>query len=217
MTDFYEYSKDILVVAIPSIMGAFTSKRIVNSWQTNTEKFKLRRQILSDYQKSYIRQYSEMATLGNLIYGNYITELKWNKTEEGKFTTVILFPTNKTEQPFEKFSNKYKEYQAMLKETTKDTWDFYATLQLYHKNLDLEKKLSFLSNQRALCEMSLEILFRTETSEELKMNFQKFSDEFTKYRTHLHDFRNTLIGSKIRSPDEHWLRRILRKKKTIKP
>lgn len=212
ITDFYEYVKEILVVAIPAIIGALASKGIVNSWQTNAEKFKLRKQILSDYQKSFVRQHSEMANFVNFIYGNYITELKWDKTKENTAKNIISFPSNKAEQPFEKFSEEYKQYKKIITDGHTDTWNFFATVQLYHEDDDLEIKLEELSKQRSLCEISVEVFIRSNTSDEFKENYTKSITEFAKLRSSLHVFRESLIDSKIRKPDEHWIKSIFRKK-----
>jgi hypothetical protein len=47
--DNKDFLKDMILVLIPTIIGAITSKFIVNSWQSRKEKNDIKREILTEY------------------------------------------------------------------------------------------------------------------------------------------------------------------------
>jgi hypothetical protein len=198
MTDVYAYLQEVLTLIIPIAIGAGTTRWIVNAWQTTKDTFELKKQILTDFQKSFISEYSLMADLVTLVREYYTESIKWNestKDEERK----IKFPS-KEDKPLIKFSTEYDEYRKKRQKAYYREWNFYGTEQLYHRDTDLKGKLEELNKKGGYCEVLLEMFMRSETEEEFNKNYTAFHVEFQNMREKLHAFRDILVRSKISLP-----------------
>jgi hypothetical protein len=58
----YDFLKQIILILIPTFAGAFTSKFVMDSWQSRKEKNDIKRQILSEYDNYVPKTWSLIAT-----------------------------------------------------------------------------------------------------------------------------------------------------------
>ena len=53
-----DFLRDMILVLIPTIVGAITSKFIINSWQSRKEKNDIKRKILTEYDDHVAKTFS---------------------------------------------------------------------------------------------------------------------------------------------------------------
>lgn len=175
MVEFWDGVKDILIVVMPALIGAISSKFIIKSWQDkkeefnlNKEKFNLRKQILEKYTQSYIQSYSMLTGLLWEIFYEY--DIPSEKSKENVMSQYkITFPVNE-KLLRTKWEDKFYEVSKTVRAMGTDRWSFYAIVSIYFENEELLKKLGTVSQLLAKFESLLILVIQSENEARFKKN-----------------------------------------------
>ena len=205
MIDFWEGLRDVLVVTIPTLIGAISSKYIVNYWQLKKdefnlrkEKFDLRKEILENYTKSYVQSYSILTGLLWEIYLEYNIPVEISK-ENQKSVYKVVFSADE-ESPLLKFGSKFNEVSKTTRAMGAERVNFYAIVSVYFKNKELLIKLGKVTRLLADLELLLNALIRSKDEEQFKRNQKTLFNTHDTLNAILADIAIVLSEHPIRKP-----------------
>jgi hypothetical protein len=183
LVEFFEGLRDILVVAVPAIVVAASSKFIIRSWQVEKEKFDLqkemwavRKTILDDYQKGFVKESIMLTHLHRRILDLYAIP-RLSPTKEDKVVEEIpKADSNWSNKPLKVFGPeleklRYEQYSAIFEE-----WSFFAEARIYFDDEPLVEKIYGFG--RLLGDFSgvLCLLIHSESHEEFSQNLRITND-----------------------------------------
>jgi hypothetical protein len=120
-----DFLKDMILVLIPTVIGAVTSKFIVNSWQSTKEKNDIKRKILAEYDSHVAKTF----TLIGIFVEQIIREIK--------------------NSPIEELPNECKKFKDEYWQLSYAANQLLRSLRLYYKdeNHELEKQYQHILNE----------------------------------------------------------------------
>jgi len=149
LVDIWEGVLAILLIVIPTGVGAISSKYIVNEWQEKNQKFqlklaksKLRKEILKDYQKGLVDHLVEMNNFARLVSDHYVIDEKYvSKDKELKIRREI--PKGDENLPKNVLADEFQKYIKKSNEMDNELWNFFTTRNVYFN----EKKVISLTQE----------------------------------------------------------------------
>jgi len=216
MLDWEQLFSNILMVAIPvaipAIIAAIASRRIVNSWQEKKAEFKLkksrfelREQIVKGLEDSFYKNLLLLDTFVQKISQEYVTDY-FLKTKEGdvghRVKYEINIPENVNEYPRNKFSKEYSEFKKDLEYTTIRKWKFFATLRIYFNVEKFDKVLVEISDSNHYCEQLVHALMHSKNTKTWVETYSEFRKEFEAYRLLNHRLSHLLTTNKMKDPPD---------------
>ena len=146
MTEHFvlESATAILVVVIPSVLGAVITKLTVNTWQEKKEKFKLKKdhlkfkhEIQKDCDMTIAAVLSNVMFFRNAIRDNYYT--KWELGKDDKIHFHILIPDGKENLPEKLLSEALKKFRTKRLELNREAWRFFSIINVYFESKKIGK------------------------------------------------------------------------------
>jgi len=222
MVEFWEGFTQISIVSIPTIVGALSSKFIINSWQIKKEKFRLekekhtlRKEILDDYEKAYTNQISMLNNFDSVVVGEYTIDYKIMSEKDKKIVFSIELPENKEDWPLKKISKEYKEHKREVIENLRNIWKLFSTVRIYYELKDINEIMTEISKRSNYAQELISVLMFSKTSKEFQENHTKFVIASDELRDSGHKISHILATSAIRSPEIKNKKRRFGKMKTI--
>jgi len=197
----WEFTKSLYLIMISIIAGGIATKISTSYWQINKERLSIKREFLSDYEKSY----KQRSTLGeNFLYKivePYVVYEKDSDTikfEEYSVTdkridsitinqpiqAFLKLSNPDIEKPIKKFSKEYIAFQNKIHETSFFANKLLSSYRLYcEENKNFEKKTKQLEKELNIVEDVLLRFMHSNTAQELLQSyklFQQINDVITK-------------------------------------
>lgn len=198
-----EFFKDIMLIAIPSILVLLGSKWITNLWQIKKTKIEMKKEVLKNFQKSSKRIFVLMDTFTLTMLDHYadyhdLKELpKTGKIEIG----ISKFPKDKDELPWAKFGSEFKEIKKEIEKTRFDSSRFISSIRLFYNSEKLEKEFNDIARQLKYLFYVVERIAKSQKKEEilkLAKHYTKKSDEI---KLQIKTLEKNLIKSRLYAPN----------------
>jgi len=192
----------VLPVVIPVIIGAYTASRVTDSWQIKREKFKLRREILEEFDKTFSKYHHICRTFILKLEHEYSHLTSASKIDE--LTPTISgvkydFPTEESKQPLERFKETHDEYLSKVFEINSHISKFKSTLRLYFQDYDsLENELEKLRDDATIDYILIENTFISKNLADFSNWKGQFWNRENQFYELIRDFQLKLISSKLR-------------------
>lgn len=146
-------AKDILMIVLPTIVGAVATRYIVNGWQEKKEKFRLdkekydlRMDIQERYKKSGVALVDLSYSFIERIEEEYASN--WQLDSKKKTVTrILVIPEGDQNLPKILFAKELKEYRKQNLEITKNVWELFATISVYYDSKKLNDRFFALLDQ----------------------------------------------------------------------
>ena len=211
MVEFWDAVTNILIVAIPTLIGAFGSRYIVNSWQTKKEEFRLkkeqwelRKQILAVFHSSFVEEFLCISQFRNEMKDMFVTDWSFKKGEKDdeklkSFMYSLVFPEkieefkSKVKPEFEKFLEEYKKFRS-------GTWNFYHTVRIYYNVKELDELISNASVARRQAFASVNLFMYSKNTEECDKNYLELRDQLNIFWGSIHKLAGKLANAQLRVP-----------------
>lgn len=145
----WEFIKSLLLYVVPIIVGGIVVPLITNSWQITKERLKIKRDIISDFEKSDKRRSLLLDSFAVKVLESYMffeDDGTGEKFEEyshpdKEIEVFIKFPSEESEMPLTKFNDDYKKLIEEVNETVYSGNRLMSSIRLYYNNSELEKEL----------------------------------------------------------------------------
>ena len=187
MVEFWDAIRDILVVAIPTIIAGVTSYFSVNLWQVKKEKFdlrqkkyELRKQIQMQFQKAIFSNLHLFEELHHKIAYHYSNS--WDldkKSNEVSFSMDI--PHGNENLPENIFAEERIKFREKFIISNREIWNFYSTIIIYFDDDELSDKLSNLIDLCSECGLMFEVFMESKDNDDFKKksdNLEKMISDF---------------------------------------
>jgi hypothetical protein len=207
MVDFWEATRDILLVAVPTLIGALCSKFIINSWQVKKEEFdlknrnfELRKQIFVDYENSFMKRLSIYDKFVSGVTDPYIREYKRNQDDKFKVGVMISFPKDEQEFPYNKFANEYNKFKKDIMENGDSIWKFFSTIRVYYNIEDIDIVMGQISKSNSSVKEAINLLMYSKELKEFNSNWELYEKRLTDFREDNHTLSHLLATTEFNKP-----------------
>lgn len=170
---------------IPIVVGAAVGHKAMRYWQEKKSKIASKNQVIEDYLQSFKRSSTlldgfvkrtfdayiifEQDTTSNLIMMKDYTD------ENQNIRGFLKFPTNKDEQPSNRFIEEYKEFVLELDRTNHARNRLYSYLAIFYKDGDKTiQKLKSIENLLNKSKLVINKFFHSAN----EADFVKFYDKY---------------------------------------
>lgn len=131
----YELVKDIILIAIPTGVGALTSKLVTNSWQIRNDKIKMKAEVIDAFRNSAKLTFNLQYGFVYRIVLRYGDVLDFdNMPQTGNIEFKVNFPTSREEQPHQQFHKEFEKVELDLIQTRLNGSNFISLLRLYYRD-----------------------------------------------------------------------------------
>lgn len=145
------FSKDIVLVAIPVVVASILVPKITHNWQIHSAKIITKKEILATFGKSAIRSKNLLHQfLGIYLrtYGSTTAE----SYDEGTANYDLVIPTEGDERPSIKLKKEFEEVLSEVSKTKLNDEPFLiAMLRLYYRDeeiieeyTEIQKRIGYL-------------------------------------------------------------------------
>lgn len=194
-----KFFEQIIIIAIPSILGLFASKWITNSWQIHKDKIKMKEEVILAFTNSAKAVFNIQENFVITLLTRYCTIVDSGKLiDEGEIDYVVNnYSSDAKEHPRQKFSKEYSEVQRDLLKVRYDGSHFLIILKLYYHDETLTN--TYLKIQRHLRErwLIVEKLIDSKTSKDFKDFLDQYQKHTDKIRGLIKTFDEKLIVTKL--------------------
>ena len=210
----WDFVKTAYLLIIPIIAGGITTKISTNYWQLNKERLSIKRDFLSDYEKSYKRRSTLSENFLYKIIEPYViyeSDSESVEFEEYSITeidgTKISEPINahlkllaiKDGKPIKTNLDSYTKFQNEIHECSFFSNKFLSSYRLYCiKNEGLEKKIDALQKKLNMSEDIVLRLMHSEDSKQLLNCFKLFDQENKKIIKLLEEIELNMVELKFK-------------------
>lgn len=216
----YQFFKDIILVAMPTVAAFFTSKYVANAWQIKNEQISLKRKILSELDESFSQVLYHMKAFEAKIWSEYTVISEATYSEDGKiYNAITVIPPEEKDQPLQKFSKEIKQFRNEHLQLSEKSWKFQSTLSLYFGSGSFAKEYNAISSQIRPATIELEKLFLSKNVKTFEEQHRVFYVYVESIATEIEKFRHELIHAKLNLPTEErfsFLKRIFSMQKSNK-
>ena len=193
-----DFIQSIILILIPVIAVAVTSKWLTNSWQIRNEKVRIKREVLAEFEESSKRLVILMDTFVRFIVRQYSSYGGvQNKMENGNVELSIVFPNGPKDQPFLKFANEYEKHEQYCNETRFTSNRFLSSIRLYYRNKELETEINELDARISSAMVSIEQLVRSKNGQEFIGFYEAYTKKFNEIRELVKGFESKLVDAKL--------------------
>ncbi|MCV0430472.1 hypothetical protein [Nitrosopumilus sp.] len=193
-----EFFKDIILVAIPAIIGLFAVKRVPNEWQQYRFKVALKKEIIDTFVKSVKKSFVVHDTAHIQLVQHYSVSEQPIDPTTGGVTHNVVFPTEPNEQPMMALKDEYNEFKNELKAIKLNGETLVSKMRLYFDSELVAEEFSKLNIQAGKCSQYIRQGFESKNKESFLMNLNAFSNEVKLWRDLSDKFENTLAKHKIK-------------------
>jgi len=200
--DWCGFGKDIVLVAIPTGVGAYASRYLTNSWQERTEKLRIRQESLGYFHNAISRRFTILDSFFFKINEHYSDYQILDKLpEEGKVELAFSkFPDKSEEQPRQLFGNEYSEVSKEFEQTRFDSTKLMANLKLFYKSKELEEEYQTIGRNSKHLQYNMRFLLNSTTLANFGENVKKFQEKRNELITLISSFQKKLMEEKIEIP-----------------
>ena len=197
----YEFTKNLVLVVLPTIIGIIGSKLLVNSWQIRKEKFALRKDILVNFQETW-------PSAASIIYGLYLkigyefSELDPNaEYEHGTIATTWSYPTTESEKPFNKFNEDLQKLSEQLSQISHKVNGFRGLIVLYFEtSKNVVKLFDELETDIHGYYLRVNRMILSKNIDDLVIANDELLEMRPAIRKKIHNLEKTLIETKLKNP-----------------
>lgn len=192
----YEFLKNVVLVIIPTLIGVFSSKFIINSWQIRKEKFNIKKEILKEFDLTIPKARHNMQKFAwNLID---FTEQDLKNTHQKKYSVESIEHQKKSKKDIEK---NYQHFLEIQKEIFDAISNFKSSLLLYFTNNDeLQKLFEQLITEMDSTIFALDQMYQIDDTIVFNKNEKEFWNLISKSQENYQSFRKVIIRSKLSEP-----------------
>ncbi|HZS74097.1 MAG TPA: hypothetical protein VFA69_06290 [Candidatus Nitrosotalea sp.] len=195
----YEFTKNIILVIIPTGIGAITSKWITNSWQVRNEKLSLQKKIFDEFDETIIKEYVLLKSFLAKLWNHYADFGDMDVKEDYGKPVKFIFPNDIDKQPrnllkkdFLEMAEKYNDYEIGV---TK----FQSTLVIYYDYDELTmNSLAKILRIMGPLFTELRIIIESTNAASFEKHMNDIGKNFRQLETDINHFRNILIKLKIK-------------------
>jgi len=198
-----EFFKDIMLIAIPSILGLLGSKWITNLWQIKKTKIEMKKEVLKNFQKSSKKIFVLMDTFALTVLDHYadyhnLKELpKTGKIEMG----ISKFPTDEDELPWAKFGSEFKDVKKEIEKTRFDSSRFLSSIRLFYNSEKLEKEFNDIAHQLKYLFYVVERISKSLKAEEILKLAKHYTEKSDEIKLQIKTLEKNLIESRLYAPN----------------
>jgi len=163
----------ILVVIIPTIIGAFTSKFIINKWQEKNEEFQLkkekselRKKILLEKDDSIVARFFVCHGFVSHMNEGYMKNYRFESQEKTSVKYDIEFSNQNKDLPYIKFKDDVGSFRIKYNDLSKKVWDFFSTLTVYYDNKEIKDLIFKIFEEQSNINDSIHVLSYSKTADE---------------------------------------------------
>jgi len=194
----YQFIRDIILILIPTIIGAYTSRHLANKWQENKERAQIKKSIQNEVDESLVHYVMLLINMNRKIWRYYNKITEKTKYKDGRlFNVDFQLP----EQPEEQIANKFsKEIDEMFNEISlidEKLTKLISSIGLYYKDPLIRKQLknlTYLISPIRLELIKLTSVITEEKFDQYHESFLKLTDE---YKIEINKFKANLIKAEI--------------------
>jgi hypothetical protein len=195
--DWNGFVKDVILVAIPTGVGAFTSKFLTNSWQERREKSRIKREILAEFKNSIKNSSSAMFLFTTKIM-NYYTSyggLEFNTVDKSVLPKEYSKPLDNP--PFNKFIELHEKLEEEYLQLDYTGSTFLSSLRLYYRNDELEDEYGEIAFGLTQMINSIRKLMKVNNYSELQSSLLECFQHHSLIRNMIKDFEKKLIDTDL--------------------
>jgi len=198
----YEFTKNIILVILPTVIGIIGSKVLVNSWQIRKEKFNLRKEILTNFEETYPLAQSSIYGFYYKLASEYAdADKNAEYDEDGHIDAQWKYPTNEAEKPYKKFIDDFKSLNLLLSQINHKVHSFTGLIVLYFED---DEKISpvFESLRDDLHTLHLRIdrMVNAKSIEEIVTANKEFLEINPKVRKKIIELEELFVNTKLKNP-----------------
>lgn len=193
-----EFFKDIILVAIPAVIGLFAIKRIPNEWQRYRFRVSLKKEILDMFAKSVKQSFVVHDTAHQQLVKRYSTFEHPINLNTGGIDHDIVFPTDTNEQPLIVLKNEYDEFKKEMKEIKINGETLVSKMRLYFDSKEIGDEFLKMNIQAGKCSQYIRLGFESTNKESFLKNVQAFDEESKILRNLSDKFEDKLARQKIK-------------------
>ena len=193
-----EFFKDIILIAIPVIIGLFAVKYIPNEWQQYRFKVSLKKEIIDTFVKSVKKDFVIQDTAHIQLVQHYSVSEQSIDPNTGGVTHRIVFPTESNEQPLIALKGEYNEFKKEHKEIKLDGETLVSKMRLYFDSELVAEEFLKLNIQAGKCHQCIRQGFESKNKEDFLLSIRTFSKEVKIWRKISDKFEDILAKHKIK-------------------
>lgn len=193
----YQFLKSIILVLIPTGIGAYVTTVLTNSWQSKKEKNEIKRKILSDYDNHAPKTYSLIGTFHDKIFREYVDHGESNFVKEEGRTHYKVINISETNPPIQKFPTICHKFIDEYWEASYAANQFLRSLRLYYHDEELEKEHEKLVERLGITYLMTEKLIYATNTPDFLHHLKEIDEELPIIRNAMKDFETKLINKKL--------------------
>lgn len=193
-----EFFKDIILVAIPAVIGLFAIKRVPNEWQKYRFKVSLKKEILDMFAKSVKKSFVVHDIAHQQLVKRYSTFEHPINLDTGGVDHDVVFPTDTNEQPLIALKNEYDEFKKEMNEVKLNGEILVSKMRLYFDSKKIGDEFFKINIQAAKCSQHIRLGFESTNKESFLKNVRAFDEESKILRNLSDEFEDKLGSQKIK-------------------
>jgi len=203
LVEFWDAVLQILLVVIPTLIGSYSTKLIVNKWQErkeefelNKSKFQLRKDIQKDFQKGLAEQISTCYDFINKITVHYAS--LWKVGSDKKIVKNIGIPREGDDLPHIIFEDELINYRRKVFKDSRFMWELFSTLKVYYKSKKIDEEYSELISKLTFIIDLFNVLLDKDNNEDFQKNYELLKKELGELKIKSSNFVATLADTSLK-------------------
>jgi len=181
LVEFWDGVTQILVVAIPTGIGAIATGFGVHWWQVKKEKFllktakyDLRKEIQDKFQEAVVERVNLCRFFVTSIYEHFLVGYRISPTEELKIEFGLRVPPNSPLNLETLFKNEIKEFEETYHNLTKKVWAFGPSIEIYFDSEKLRNEFKILKQQQFFAHQVIKVLIYSKDRKDFNENYSVY-------------------------------------------
>lgn len=193
-----EFFKDIIQIAIPSVIGLFTTKWISTSWQRRKETNEIKKKIIDEYTQSFGNEYTMLGEFAGMLYNKYFDHSIHRETSEHGIQFRYNFPTEESKMPSVVYKEEWEEFDKKIWKNTYLKNEFFSNFRLYYEDEKLSADILKVNEMLLLCYQRIDVFVHLKNPEEFQQTQEKIQSELDDILTNSMNIEAKLIKNEIK-------------------
>lgn len=191
-----EFFKDIIMIAIPSLIVLFASNWVSNQWQIRKAKIANKKELLNGYVNSIKRPIMLIDMFVYQVQMSYSLPGSLHYKETGAVTRTVDFDA--TDTPDKRFKDEFERLNTQLAKIRFESNLFLTSSRLYLRDESLEEEYNLLHNKIGHLRTILYDIMDSKTKDDLIENMKKYRENFKLIKSKIKDFEKKLVLIRIK-------------------
>ncbi len=193
-----EFFENIIIIAIPSVIGLFTATWASNSWQRRKETNEIKKKIIDEFMQGFENEYSMLGEFTGMLYNKYFDYSDYKETTKNIITFEHNFPTDENKMPSIVYKNEWNEFYKKFWSDVYLKNKFWSDFRLYYEDEKLHKDISKMDDMLLLCYQRIAMFVHSKNEKEFRQTHDEIKSELNKILRDIMSIERRLIKNDIK-------------------